>query len=295
MLRSLTLLAVAALGAAASKGRNGLKGAQANLLLPGANSNLLSISLACSTFETECDGFCIPSGSVCCGDGDGAYCDDGYTCYSEGCCEDGETCSGPPTGCTGGRELCGGYCIPAGSVCCEDSATYCDAGQTCTSTGDCELGSSNSDDDSTGSGCTSSQDECDGYCIPSGSVCCGDGYYCDAGETCTSGLQCDSSGSSDSSGSDTTSLSEDTSQPSETAEDSTSSTTTGLTIPSLDLGTDTSEDSGDDTVSLCARRKGGGVDVNVDGDGDDGCGAAGSIGIPVMFASFVAVLAFAFA
>lgn len=290
MLPTLSLLAMAGLGAASFTNRNSLKGAQANLLLPGANSNAISMSLACSSFETECDGYCIPSDGVCCGDGDGAYCDTGYTCYTEGCCEDGETCDGPATGCNDGKELCGEYCVPEGSVCCEGSGSYCDSGETCTSDGFCETGSSSTDDSDTDTDsettgeCYSFQEECDGYCMPTGSVCCGDGYYCDAGETCGSGMLCETGDSSDAS--ETT----EESDPSETSD-------SGITLPSLDLGDDnddTSDDTSDDTVSLCARRKGGGGgDVDVDAGGDDSCDGAGVVGIPVLLAGLVAVMVLA--
>lgn len=289
MLRSGVILALAGLGAATSfTNRNTLKGGQANLLLPGANSLALATSSTCSSFEEECDGYCIPSGTVCCGDGDGAYCDSGYYCQTDGCCEDGELCTGPPTGCNDGKELCGEYCVPEGSVCCEDSGSYCDSGETCTSDGFCEIGdSTDSNDESGSSGCTSDQDDCDGYCIPSGAVCCGDGYYCDAGETCGSGLTCDSGSSSDDSSSDD-------STPSET-------TDIDISLPTLDLsGDDSSDDSSsdpeptsdssEDSPNLCARRKGGGVDVDVDG-GDDECGSAGVVGIPTLLAAVVAALA----
>jgi hypothetical protein len=291
MLGSTVILALAGLGAATSfNNRNHLKGSQANLLLPGANSIALATSSNCGSLEKECDGCCIPSGDVCCGDGDGAYCDSGYYCQTDGCCENGELCTGPPTGCSDGKELCGDYCVPEGSVCCGDSGSYCDSGETCTDDGFCEVGdSSDSDDESGSSGCTSDQDECDGYCIPSGSVCCGDGYYCDAGETCGSGLTCDSGSSSD----DTTdsSSSETSSTPSATETDS------DIPIPTLDLGGDddddsSTSDSADDEPNLCARRRGGGDgDSDSSDDGGDDCGAAGIVGVPTLLVAVVAAFA----
>lgn len=192
MLRSTIILALAGLSAAKLSRRNAHKGGQANLLLPGANSQALSVSLLCSSFEDECDIACVPSGSACCFVGDGSYCDPGKTCESNGCCDEGEDCGGEVSDCDDGLHICGDYCMPEDAVCC-DRGTYCDAGETCTSDGFCETGGSSSDDsDSTSDGdtCYSFQEECDGYCMPTGSVCCGGGHYCSIGETCGDNGQC---------------------------------------------------------------------------------------------------------
>lgn len=168
-------------------------------LLPfaGLNSHRINMGLqdSCYSFQEECDTlYCIPTGTECCGDGNGAYCDIGYYCTPEACCLDGEECSGPPTDCLDGRELCDGYCIPEGSDCC-GGGYYCDPGTTCNSDGTCDGGSSSddtSDDDTSIDECDLSTTDCDGYCIPLTAVCCGDGYYCDFGETCTGDGYCES-------------------------------------------------------------------------------------------------------
>ncbi|KAJ5613776.1 hypothetical protein N7528_007430 [Penicillium herquei] len=50
---------------------------------------------ACSSEGYEdCYADCMPVGAVCCSDGSGTYCDAGYTCVTDGCCPEGETCVG---------------------------------------------------------------------------------------------------------------------------------------------------------------------------------------------------------
>lgn len=139
MLHSTILLALATgLCTADFTGRSVLKGSQANLLPPGANSIALASSANCDTFEDECDGYCIPSGEVCCGDGDGSYCKAGKYCQPGGCCPKGEICTGDASGCDDDKELCGSYCIPEDSVCCDDSGSYCYEGEVCTNNNECE-------------------------------------------------------------------------------------------------------------------------------------------------------------
>ncbi|KAM5360438.1 hypothetical protein ACJZ2D_013765 [Fusarium nematophilum] len=187
MLRSTLLLALVGLSAATkSNNFNTRKAHQKGLALPGAGSQALVFSLtgSCLSSEIECDGGCIPSAGQCCDIGTGAYCEDGYYCISNGCCPDGEICSGAPSGCLEGKELCGIYCIPEGKVCCDTG--YCDEGETCTSDGQCSLGGDGggSGGGSGGNNCYSFQEECDDGCMPEGSVCCGNGKYCLSGETC---------------------------------------------------------------------------------------------------------------
>lgn len=289
------------------------KGSQANLLLPGANSAAFSVSASCSSFEETCDGYCVPSGSICCSDGDGSYCDAGDYCQANGCCPEGETCSGDPTGCNAGKELCGDYCIPTGSVCCDDAGAYCDSGDTCTSDGYCEPGSDGGEDETLGGSgnCYSFQDECDGYCIPADSVCCGDGYYCDAGETCESDGTCTVSlgGSDDEDDEDD--------EPQYTLGSPTPTTASSYSLPTFDDSIGDDDTDGDDTVdddeaqdddeegsSLCKRKGGKGGDGGSIGGGgggggggdDDECGgadAANGVTVPVVLAGIAAVLPFA--
>ncbi|AEO63954.1 uncharacterized protein THITE_157867 [Thermothielavioides terrestris NRRL 8126] len=56
-------------------------------------------SSGCDQGEKACDSdYCIPSGGVCCGLGNGNYCDEGYYCTAGACCRNGKTCTGrPPT------------------------------------------------------------------------------------------------------------------------------------------------------------------------------------------------------
>ncbi|KAJ5738559.1 hypothetical protein N7493_001714 [Penicillium malachiteum] len=50
---------------------------------------------ACSSAGYEdCYADCMPVGAVCCSDGSGTYCNSGYTCVTDGCCPEGETCIG---------------------------------------------------------------------------------------------------------------------------------------------------------------------------------------------------------
>ncbi|GKT86148.1 hypothetical protein Ct61P_03998 [Colletotrichum tofieldiae] len=106
-------------------------------LLPGAGSLLLSFGAAassCSSAEKTCDGKCIPSTGSCCATGTGGYCEAGKYCVSGGCCQNGKTCTGAPQGCSAGKVLCNGFCIPTGGVCCP-SGGYCDPGRRAPRTG----------------------------------------------------------------------------------------------------------------------------------------------------------------
>lgn len=291
------LLGLASLAAAHElHGFTARKGAQANLLLPGANSAAVSISTICSSFEDVCDNSCIPSGATCCFTGLGEFCDAGDYCSgTHGCCPDGETCSGEPTGCSTGKELCGDSCMPTGSVCCDDGESYCDSGETCTSDGYCEFGS---DGDGGSGDCYSYQDVCDGYCIPADSVCCGDGYYCDEGETCASDGTCSVSGGGDDDDEDD--------EPQYTLGSPSSTADSPFTVPTY---SDPFEDDDDETQeeesTLCKRKggKGGGGGGGDFGGGGGGGGGGGDEDVcasdasgntmPAVLAGLAALLPFA--
>ncbi|KAH7147058.1 hypothetical protein B0J13DRAFT_675016 [Dactylonectria estremocensis] len=147
MTRFILILALAGLSMGSLTGFSGRKGGQQSNFA-GINNKPLSLRASCSSLETECDGACIPSTGECCSYGDGSYCETGNYCTSGGCCEDGEICTGEATGCDEGKELCGNYCIPEGSVCCTDGS-YCDSGETCTSDGFCTTGSDSSSETAT--------------------------------------------------------------------------------------------------------------------------------------------------
>ncbi|KAF3357152.1 HD domain-containing protein 2 [Verticillium dahliae VDG1] len=90
----------------------------------------------CGLRGVECDSeWCAPFSGICCGWGNGSYCDIGTSCDSGGCCPLGKICTGDPSGCTEGQEPCGdNQCMPEGA--------YCDAGLTCAGDGFCSGGSS---------------------------------------------------------------------------------------------------------------------------------------------------------
>ncbi|KAK3984992.1 hypothetical protein QBC44DRAFT_276214 [Cladorrhinum sp. PSN332] len=64
----------------------------------------------CDAGKTRCDtNFCMPTGSVCCGDGRGGYCPSNYSCTAnDKCCPIGQTCSGSGGGSGGGGSGSGG-------------------------------------------------------------------------------------------------------------------------------------------------------------------------------------------
>ncbi|KAI8687367.1 hypothetical protein NCS56_00309200 [Fusarium sp. Ph1] len=216
MLRSTLLVSLSGLAAAAGNYNfNTHQAHQKGLLIPGAGSQALTFSLTgtCTGSQKSCGDACIESGGQCCSPSLGTYCEDGTYCTASGCCPDGEICSGTPSGCAKGKELCGQYCMPEGKVCC--GTGYCNEGQTC-SLGECTTGSGSSGGSSGGSGggssgggssggssgpnCYSFQEECDDGCMPKGSVCCGGGKYCFSGETCLSDGTCRYGSSSGGSG-----------------------------------------------------------------------------------------------
>jgi hypothetical protein len=100
--------------------------------------------------------------------------------------------------CLSSEVVCDGYCMPADAFCCGEGY-YCDT-DSCYTDGIlwyCDT-PVDDDDDFVSDDCFSDEEVCDGYCMPEGSLCCGDGYYCDPSDECISdGLfwYCDSSGS----------------------------------------------------------------------------------------------------
>ncbi|KAM3541306.1 hypothetical protein ARSEF1564_005805 [Beauveria bassiana] len=85
-----------------------------------------------------CDTECINASFECCHVGQGQACEEGYTCYSQGCCRKGQTCSGPPKGCTATTKMCDVGCIPRDRVCCGlGDGSSCDADTVCLDSGLC--------------------------------------------------------------------------------------------------------------------------------------------------------------
>ena len=188
MTRLALFYAMVMIAAAQKLGRLGRKGHRYDPLL---GSSILSNDLGVSITArcVGCDGGCIGSTDVCCGDAYGAYCPEGTYCIDGGCCENGQDCNGIPTTCQNDNVLCGQHCIPAGNTCCQNTGTYCDQGQACQSDGSCTpeggFGAPN------GSGpCSGSEEVCGKGCISSGDVCCNNGYYCYEGEICMDGGGC---------------------------------------------------------------------------------------------------------
>ncbi|OAA35267.1 hypothetical protein BBO_08869 [Beauveria brongniartii RCEF 3172] len=86
----------------------------------------------------SCDTECIDASFECCHVGQGQACEEGYTCYSQGCCRKGQTCSGPPKGCTATTKMCDVGCIPRDRVCCGlGDGSSCDADTVCLDSGLC--------------------------------------------------------------------------------------------------------------------------------------------------------------
>ncbi|KAL4729056.1 hypothetical protein ACLX1H_003464 [Fusarium chlamydosporum] len=154
----------------------------------------LSMASTCDGGMKQCGNSCIASSGECCDTSAGTYCEDGYRCQATGCCEDGKLCSGPPSGCTKGKEMCGSFCMPEGKVCCLSG--FCDEGEKCTSDGKCTAGSSSGGSSGSSGGssggsssCMSFEEQCGDGCMPKGMVCCNIGY-CLSGQTCTSDGKC---------------------------------------------------------------------------------------------------------
>ncbi|OAA63811.1 hypothetical protein ISF_04520 [Cordyceps fumosorosea ARSEF 2679] len=92
----------------------------------------------CTGGQVACDSSCIDAGFECCHVGQGQACQEGYSCYSQGCCRHGKTCSGPPRGCTSTTKVCDVGCIPRDRVCCGlGDGSSCDPGTVCLASGLC--------------------------------------------------------------------------------------------------------------------------------------------------------------
>ncbi|XWW98845.1 hypothetical protein V2A60_006848 [Cordyceps javanica] len=92
----------------------------------------------CFAGQVACDASCIDGGFECCHVGQGQACQEGYSCYDQGCCRHGQTCSGPPRGCTATTKMCDIGCITRDRVCCNlGDGSSCDAGTVCLAVGLC--------------------------------------------------------------------------------------------------------------------------------------------------------------
>lgn len=92
----------------------------------------------CLNSQVSCDSSCIDKYFECCHVGQGQACEQGYYCYSQGCCRAGQTCSGPPKGCTPTTKMCDIGCIPRDRVCCDyGDGSSCDADTVCLKSGMC--------------------------------------------------------------------------------------------------------------------------------------------------------------
>lgn len=123
--------------------------------IPGHNSDKLLTTRQkgdapdkCLAGQVACDADCIEQSFECCHVGQGQACQAGYSCYSQGCCRQGQTCSGPPKGCTATTKMCDIGCIPEDRACCNfGDGSSCDFDTVCLASGVCgrqqsELGSS---------------------------------------------------------------------------------------------------------------------------------------------------------
>ncbi|KAF5704481.1 hypothetical protein FMUND_12517 [Fusarium mundagurra] len=334
MLRSTLLLALAGLTFAADSVHfSNSKAAHPKglPLLSGFTPRPQTLSMAgsCPAGKTSCDSSCMDEGAQCCNKGTGAYCDDGYHCQADGCCKDGKVCSGPPTGCTPGKELCGEYCVtkgecdsggsggspgdssggsclsfqetcgdgcmPKGMVCCDTG--YCLRGQTCGSDGTCNSGSGSggSPGGSSGGSCATYQEKCGDGCMPKGMVCCDTGY-CLSGQVCRSDGTCGYRSSGGSSGGGSSGGSDDGDKSSFTQESPTlTSDSPSFTAPSIEP-VPTVDDNKFSTFSSAAEPTGprsGGDDNGDSGSSsssDNGGSNSGSILVPSFFMGLVAMV-----
>lgn len=107
----------------------------------------------CYPGQVTCDKSCIDKSFACCHVGQGQACELGYTCYSQGCCPLGKTCSGPPKGCTATTKMCDIGCIPKDRVCCGyGDGSSCEGDTVCLSSGMCGRQKSDSGGGSSGDG-----------------------------------------------------------------------------------------------------------------------------------------------
>lgn len=154
----------------------------------------------CDLGQIACHTGCIPIGGQCCATTGwcklGTVCDEKYG----GCCPLGKVCTGGPTGgptCDTGYTPCKDKCMLIGGDCCGDG-TFCKAGTKCDGNGGCTTGGTGGGGGGGGGGgnqCSSTQTPCNDRCMPTGSVCCGNGRYCMSGYTCINGgLNCSPGG-----------------------------------------------------------------------------------------------------
>ena len=130
----------------------------------------------CPQNTINCDSGCILEDGQCCDTGDGGWCGAGTSCQAEGCCPDGEDCSGPATSCGEENVFCGDKCMPKGAECCSGENYFCGSGTTCTEDGLCSEGSDSPS-------CGEVEESCGSGCIPFGQVCC-ETYHCPAAYSC---------------------------------------------------------------------------------------------------------------
>ncbi|KAM6485212.1 hypothetical protein HDV62DRAFT_282788 [Trichoderma sp. SZMC 28011] len=88
------------------------------------------IAAQCRPGEIVCNDGCMPSVGVCCTDGGGGFCKQGFSCVADGCCPIGHVCGDEIT-CDLGEVPCGEKkCMPKDGVCCP-WGSYCQAGEEC--------------------------------------------------------------------------------------------------------------------------------------------------------------------
>ncbi|PNP51763.1 hypothetical protein THARTR1_07532 [Trichoderma harzianum] len=108
--------------------------AQLSLSSHFQDASAVVIAAQCRPGEIACNDGCMPSMGVCCTDGGGGFCKQGFSCVTDGCCPIGHVCSDEIT-CDLGEVPCGEKkCMPKNGVCCPNGA-YCQAGEECSQNG----------------------------------------------------------------------------------------------------------------------------------------------------------------
>ncbi|KJK81408.1 hypothetical protein H634G_02666 [Metarhizium anisopliae BRIP 53293] len=150
----------------------------------------------CDVGQVACHDGCIPIGGQCCASS--GWCKVGTVCDDKlgGCCPLGKTCTSGPTGgltCDTGYTPCKDKCMPVGGDCCSNG-NFCKAGTKCDGNGGCTTGGGGGGGGGSNQ-CLSTEVSCNDNCMPKGSVCCGNGRYCQSGYTCVNGgLSCSPGG-----------------------------------------------------------------------------------------------------